>query len=312
MEKDTLYKFFAGLASDSEKIAIKSWLEEDAANQQVLLKERAFYDAIMLADEKPCIEEARPTSGFRILMKRSLKWAAVLLLAFISSYMLLEIQYRTSEAADNTVIVPAGQRVNLFLSDGTKVCLNSGSTFTYPSSFTNNIRNVSLDGEAYFEVSANEQKPFVVHTHICDVEVTGTKFNVEAYKDENSFSATLMEGKIKVRDNAEPSNTVRLNPAHKVNFAQGKMLVSDISDYDVYRWKEGLICFKDLGFVELMKRVEKYYGVKTFIENPSLPEHSFSGKFRVSDGIDNLLRVLQKEVGYTYTYSEDGNVIYIK
>lgn len=312
MEKDTLYKFFAGLASDSEKIAIKSWLEEDAANQQVLLKERAFYDAIMLADEKLCIEEARPTSGFRILMKRSLKWAAVLLLAFISSYMLLEIQYRTSEAADNTVIVPAGQRVNLFLSDGTKVCLNSGSTFTYPSSFTNNIRNVSLDGEAYFEVSANEQKPFVVHTHICDVEVTGTKFNVEAYKDENSFSAALMEGKIKVRDNAEPSNTVRLNPAHKVNFAQGKMLVSDISDYDVYRWKEGLICFKDLGFVELMKRVEKYYGVKTFIENPSLPEHSFSGKFRVSDGIDNLLRVLQKEVGYTYTYSEDGNVIYIK
>lgn len=312
MEKDTLYKFFAGLASDSEKVAIKSWLEEDAANQQVLLKERAFYDAIMLADEKPCIEETRPTSGFRILMKRSLKWAAVLLLAFISSYMLLEIQYRTSEAADNTVIVPAGQRVNLFLSDGTKVCLNSGSTFTYPSSFTNNIRNVSLDGEAYFEVAANEQKPFVVHTHICDVEVTGTKFNVEAYKDENSFSAALMEGKIKVRDNAEPSNTVRLNPAHKVNFAQGKMLVSDISDYDVYRWKEGLICFKDLGFVELMKRVEKYYGVKTFIENPSLPEHSFSGKFRVSDGIDNLLRVLQKEVGYTYTYSEDGNVIYIK
>lgn len=312
MEKDTLYKFFAGLASDSEKIAIKSWLEEDAVNQQVLLKERAFYDAIMLADEKPCIEEARPTSGFRILMRRSLKWAAVLLLAFISSYMLLEIQYRTSEAADNTVIVPAGQRVNLFLSDGTKVCLNSGSTFTYPSSFTNNIRNVSLDGEAYFEVSANEQKPFVVHTHICDIEVTGTKFNVEAYEDENSFSAALMEGKIKVRDNAEPSNTVRLNPAHKVNFAQGKMLVSDISDYDVYRWKEGLICFKDLGFVELMKRVEKYYGVKTFIENPSLPEHSFSGKFRVSDGIDNLLRVLQKEVGYTYTYSEDGNVIYIK
>ena len=312
MEKDTLYKFFAGLASDSEKVAIKSWLEEDAANQQVLLKERAFYDAIMLADEKLCIEEVRPTSGFRILMKRSLKWAAVLLLAFISSYMLLEIQYRTSEAADNTVIVPAGQRVNLFLSDGTKVCLNSGSTFTYPSSFINNIRNVSLDGEAYFEVSANEQRPFVVHTHICDVEVTGTKFNVEAYKDENSFSAALMEGKIKVRDNAEPSNTVRLNPAHKVNFAQGKMLVSDISDYDVYRWKEGLICFKDLGFVELMKRVEKYYGVKTFIENPSLPEHSFSGKFRVSDGIDNLLRVLQKEVGYTYTYSEDGNVIYIK
>lgn len=312
MEKDTLYKFFAGLASDKEKITIKSWLEEDAANQRVLLKERAFYDAIMLADEKLCMEGESPTSRFRILMRRSVKWAAVLLLAFISSYMLLEFQYPTSEMADNTVIVPAGQRVNLFLSDGTKVCLNSGTTFTYPSSFTNNMRNVSLDGEAYFEVSANEQEPFIVHTHTCDVEVTGTKFNVEAYKDENSFSAALMEGKIKVRDNAEPSNTVQLNPAHKVNFVQGKMLVSDISDYDVYRWKEGLICFKDLGFAELMKRVEKYYGVKTFIENPSLPEHSFSGKFRISDGIDNLLRVLQKEVGYTYTYSEDGNVIYIK
>lgn len=312
MEKNTLYKFFAGLASDSEKVAIKSWLEEDVANQQILLQERAFYDAIILADEEQCTEKARPVSGFRILMRHSVKWAAILFLAFISSYLLLEAQYHTSETADNTIIVPAGQRVDLLLSDGTKVCLNSGSTFTYPSSFTNDIRNVSLNGEAYFEVSANKHKPFIVHTHICDVEVTGTKFNVEAYKNEDSFSAALMEGKISVKDNMNPSNTVRLSPAHKVNFSQGKMLVSDISDYDVYLWKKGLICFKDLSFVELMKRVEKYYGVKTFIENPSLFEHSFSGKFRISDGIDNLLRVLQKEVGYTYTHSEDGNVIYIK
>lgn len=144
------------------------------------------------------------------------------------------------------------------------------------------------------------------------MEVLGTKFNVDAYKKENSFSAALMEGKIKVRNNAFPSNVIQLSPNNKVTLSDGKLKVSNISDYEIYRWKEGLICFKNLNFVDLMKRIEKYYGVDLVIENQSLSKYSFSGKFRISDGIENLLRVLQNDVSYKYTRSEDGNVIYIK
>lgn len=312
MEKGTLYRFFAGEASNTEKEAIKRWLEEDVAHQQVLLSERAFYDAVMLADEKKIAAIRRPAYNFGRLAQQSMKWAAVLLVAFISSYMYFDAQYGSFDAAANTITVPPGQRVNLSLSDGTKVYLNAGSSFTYPSLFAGDMREVELNGEAFFEVSANKERPFIVRTHVCDVEVLGTKFNVDAYEQGESFSAALMEGKIKVKNNLNPSNVVLLSPNNKVTLSQGKLDVSSISDYDVYRWKEGLICFKNLNFVDLMKRIEKYYGIELVVENQSLSKHSFSGKFRISDGIENLLRVLQKDVSYQYTRSEDGNVIYIK
>lgn len=312
MEKETLYRFFAGSASDAEKVIIKLWLEEDAANQQVFLKERSFYDAVMLADEKQFAAKRLPYYNFKKLVRQTMKWAAVILVAFISGYMFFDAKYGSFEAAFNTITVPPGQRVNLSLSDGTKVCLNAGSTFIYPSLFAGNMRNVKLSGEAFFEVSTNKEKPFVVHTNVCDVEVLGTKFNVDAYDKENTFSAALMEGKIKVKNKINPSNVVHLSPNHKVTLSQGKLAVSDISDYDIYRWKDGLICFTNLNFIDLMRRIEKYYGIKLVIENQSLSKHSFSGKFRISDGIENLLRVIQKDVKYRYTRSEDGNTIYIK
>ena len=312
MEKETLYKFFANSASKAEKEAVKHWLDEDPSHQQWLLKERAFYDAMMLVDERKLAAAHRPVYHFRKLAQQTMKWAAVLLVAFISSYMFFNARQGSYDEATNTISVPPGQRVNLSLSDGTKVCLNAGSTFTYPALFTGNMRKVKLDGEAFFDVSANKEKPFIVHTDICDVEVLGTKFNVDAYHKERTFSAALMEGKVKVKNNAQPLNVIYLSPNNKVTLKDGQLKVSNISDYDVYRWKEGLICFTNLNFVDLMKRIEKYYGINLVVENPSLAKHSFSGKFRISDGIENLLRVLQKDVSYRYTRSEDGNVIYIK
>lgn len=312
MEKTILYKFFAGSASTAEKKMVKAWLDEDVANRQRLLEERAFYDAIMLADEKQMAADRRPVINFRSLARQSMKWAAVILATFISTYFFFNARQDTLDVGTNTITVPAGQRVNLSLSDGTKVCLNAGSTFTYPSLFADHTRKVKLDGEAFFEVSPDKEKPFVVHTHVCDVEVLGTKFNVDAYEKEKNFSAALMEGRIKVKNNNHPTHVVDLYPDQKVTLSGEKLAVSHISDYDIYRWKEGLICFKDLDFIHLMERIEKYYGIELVIENPSLSKHSFSGTFRISDGIENLLRVLQKDVDYHYTRSEDGNTIYIK
>lgn len=311
MERKTLYRFFAGSASSAEKEAIRVWLEEDARHRQELLTARAFYDAVMLADEKQITAKLRPVPNFRRIARQVIQWAAVLLVAFFSSYLFLSTRPTASDAAANTISVPAGQRVNLSLSDGTKVCLNAGSTFTYPARFAADRRTVELDGEAFFEVSANKERPFVVHTPACDVEVVGTKFNVDAYARTHTFSAALMEGKIKVKNNVDPSEVIHLAPDQQVVLSEGRLAVNPIRDYDIYRWKEGLICFKDLNFIELMKRIERYYGIALVIENPSLADHAFSGTFRISDGIENLLRVLQKDVDYRYTRSEDGNVIYI-
>ena len=314
MEKITLHRFFAGEASDAEKRQIKSWLEEDGKHQQQLLDERAFFDAMLLADDQQAAQPRRSViyRTLRYVGRHSVQWAAVFAIAFFAAYFWMNGRYEQLEEAVNVVSVPLGQRANLTLADGTRVCLNAGSTLSYPVAFAGDIRKVELDGEAYFEVSKSKEKPFVVHTQMCDVEVLGTKFNVDAYSDKNTFSAALMEGKIKVDNNYSPADVIYLSPSQQVSLKNGKLDVAPIVDYDIYRWKEGLICFTDVNFVELMKRIEKYYGVDMEVENTGLARHVFSGKFRISDGIDNLLRVLQKDIYFDFERSEDGNTIYIR
>ena len=314
MEKITLHRFFAGEASDAEKRQIKSWLEEDDKHQQQLLDERAFFDAMLLADDRQAAYLRRSVAyrTLRYVGRYSVQWVAVFAIAFLSAYFWMTGHYEKQEEAVNVVSVLQGQRANLTLADGTRVCLNAGSTLSYPAAFAGEIRKVELDGEAYFEVSKSKKKPFVVHTQMCDVTVLGTKFNVDAYSDKNTFSAALMEGKIKVDNNYSPTDIIYLSPSQQVSLKNGKLDVAPIVDYDIYRWREGLICFTDVNFVELMKRIEKYYGVDMEVENTGLARHVFSGKFRISDGIDNLLLVLQKDVYFDFERSEDGNTIYIR
>lgn len=215
-------------------------------------------------------------------------------------------------AAMNTITVPAGQRVNLTLSDGTTVWLNARSEMVYPAVFSGAKREVKLDGEGYFEVKHDKESPFVVHTRKCDIEVLGTKFNVEAYSDSEEFSTSLMEGSVKVTDNSAVSASVLLKPDQEVHMKDGRLLVSSIDDYDHFRWRDGLVCFDNIAFNELMKRFEKCYGISIVVENKNLEEYSCSGKFRISDGLDNALRILQRNAKYTFERNEDNTIVYIK
>lgn len=312
MKKESLYNFFGGLASDKEKEEIRQWLDADIANHQTLLNEREFFDVVTLANEKELEINRRSNFNLRQFAKQTMKWAAVIVVAFTSAFIFFSVKENSFENASNTISVPPGQHVNISLSDGTKVFLNAGSTFTYPSFFAKDKRNVELNGEAFFEVTPNGEKPFIVKTKYCDVEVLGTKFNVEAYHNENSFSTALMEGEVRIKNNLNPSNVIRLRPNLKTTLIAGQLSVSTITDYNIYKWKEGLICFENLNFNNLMKRLEKYYGVELIVENSTLAEHSFSGTFRMTDGVEHLLNVLKSEVSFQYRRSEDGNSIYIK
>ena len=152
----------------------------------------------------------------------------------------------------------------------------------------------------------------MVHTRKCDIEVLGTKFNVEAYSDSEEFSTSLMEGSVKVTDNSAVSASVLLKPDQEVHLKDGRLLVSSIDDYDHFRWRDGLVCFDNIVFHELMKRFEKCYGISIVVENKNLEGYSCSGKFRISDGLDNALRILQRNAKYTFERNEDNSIVYIK
>ena len=319
MEKEILYKYFEGIASREEEDAVYRWLDASSENERELLKEREFFDAMIFAgsaEEDIAGKKVEPgvakASLIRSWMRDVLKVAAAVAITVACGLYFYISEKKELLAAMNTVTVPAGQRVNLKLSDGTTVWLNARSEMVYPAVFSGAKREIRLDGEGYFEVEHDKESPFVVHTQKCDIEVLGTKFNVEAYSDSEEFSTSLMEGSVKVTDNAALSTSVLLKPDQEVRFKDGRLLVSSIGDYDHFRWREGLVCFNDVAFNELMKRFEKCYGISIVVENKSLVEYSCSGKFRISDGLDNALRILQRNAKYTFERNEDNSIVYIK
>lgn len=318
MDKETLYRYFEGLASREEEEAVYRWLDVSADNEKDLLREREFFDAMILAGSAEDAEEkkveVRKHSGFRIhsFVREMLKVAAVVAITVACGLYFHLADKKELLSAMNTISVPVGQRVNLKLPDGTSVWLNASSEIVYPAVFSGGKREVQLNGEAYFEVTHNVENPFVVRTEICDIEVLGTKFNVEAYSGSNNFSAALMEGSVKVTGNDSSSRPILLKPDQEVRLKDGRLAVSSINDYDQFRWREGLVCFRDVAFNELMTRFEKCYGIQIIVENKHLEEYTCSGKFRISDGVDNALRILQRDARYTIERNEDNSIIYIK
>lgn len=313
MEKEILYKFFDGKASREEKEAIRIWLETSEENEQELFREREFFDAMILSgDTGKTTKEKKSRPFYLTAMLEMVKLAAVLAIAITCGTYAYKSEIKKIRQAMNTITVPAGQRVNLTLPDGTNVWLNACSEMKYPAAFTGDKREITLNGEAYFEVTHNADKPFLVQTNKCNIEVLGTKFNVEAYNDSKDFCTSLLEGSVKIVEREKPSDNLILTPNQQATLVNGHLSSEPIADFDLFRWKEGLICFRNMHFKELMTRFEKCYGIHIIIENTNLADYVCSGKFRISDGIDKALSILQKDAQYTFIRSKDDSAIYIK
>lgn len=310
MERKILYRFFEGKASYKEEEEVCNWAEASEENMQEYLKERKYFDMLLVQDRK---SRLHASSGNVVRMNNIIKYAAAIALFIICGLQIYLSTKPDTDPGRNTISVPAGQRVNILLSDGTNVWLNSGSKMEYPASFheKEGKRVVTLDGEGYFEVTKDAKRPFVVQTGKYDIEVLGTKFNVNAYNKTSFFSAALMEGSIQILNKHEPSDKLILRPLQKADDIGGKLSVEKIRNYDIYRWKEGLLCFENTTFNDLMKEFEKVYDLQIVNNNKKLESYVCSGKFRISDGIDFILRVLQRDVKFRFHRNENNTIIYI-
>lgn len=307
-----LHRFFAGTASFEEEEAVCNWAETSEANQKELIKERKCFDVFMF--HGTVRKEEKATSTYRILpaIQDMLKVAAAIAILVVSALHIYSWVKPEEVIAFNKIVVPPGQRVNLTLSDGTTVWLNARTELTYPAAFTDDIRKVTLEGEGYFEVTKDTKRPFIVETAKCDINVLGTKFNVAASSSTDVFSAALMEGSIKIRDKTEASSEIILSPMQKAEWKDGKFKVDPITESDSYRWKEGLICFDNTLFTDLMEKFEKTYDIRIVVSNPKMKTYRCSGKFRVSDGLDFILHVLNRNAHFSFERSDDNATIYIK
>ena len=210
---------------------------------------------------------------------------------------------------------PRGGEYQVVLPDNSIVWLNAESKLRFPSTFSGKERKVFASGELYFQVAKDSLSPFRVEVEgLYEVEVLGTEFNVRVNESESDceFSAALLEGSIELINKMKPGPSIRLAPMQKAEWTGGKMMVESIRNLDDYRWKEGLICFEEIRFADLMKRFEKTYDIRIVIQNKSLHDYKCSGKCRVSDGVDFILQVLQRSTRFTFSRSDDNTIIYIK
>lgn len=309
MNQDLLYKYIAGDATPEEKESITRWLDADARNMKQFLALRKLHD-ITLWQRLPTIQTSSKRITLRFALIKTLKVAAVFAIAFLVAYTYQGNFNKKIESSLQTIFVPAGQRAQLTLSDGTKVWLNAKTTLTFPTQFEANSRNVKLDGEGYFDVAHQQEQPFIVETERYNITVLGTEFNVTAYAKSDIFETALLRGSVKV--GALSGKTIQLEPHTRTYLENGVLQKGAITHSDYFLWKEGVLCFENETVEELMKKLQLYYDVTIEIKNTSLFEKCYSGKFRTKDGIEHVLKVLQLNNKFTYTKDSTLNRITIE
>ena len=196
----------------------------------------------------------------------------------------------SKEIVYNTISTPNGGQYQLELPDGSLVWLNSTSSIHFPTSFVGKERRVEVAGEAYFEVAKNRDMPFIVSVAGAEVQVVGTHFNVNAYKDENDVKTTLLEGSVKF---VHGTNAEMLKPGQQSQLSTNGT-VNVVNNVDVERvvaWKNGLFDFESAGIEAVMRQLSRWYDVE--IEYKGKTDDLFIAEMRRNIKLSDALKALE-------------------
>ncbi len=238
--------------------------------------------------------------------------AAIAIVGLFIAGLVYQHFYVNEESSFCTFISPEGSVNQVILPDSSVVYLNSGSQIKYDVKTSNDLREVFLNGEAWFHVKKNKHKPFIVHTSCYNVKVLGTKFNVNSYSDEEAVTTTLEEGSVQVLE-AEKNNTkgkIILKPGEQLTYdKKNKIITRKKVNTKLYTsWRKNELVFSEMKLGELVKLLERKYGVEIEVKDSTLLESHFSGTIK-NESISELLGIIQ----YTHpiTYQINGNKVII-
>jgi ferric-dicitrate binding protein FerR (iron transport regulator) len=182
----------------------------------------------------------------------------------------------------------------LLLPDSTQVWLNASSTLEFPEHFKTGKREVTLSGEAYFDVRHAEEAPFIIHTGKISTTVLGTSFNIKAYPDRHHIIVSVSTGKVKVSYDNIPLATLVKGQQVKVNSRQNTVEEKRIAPSEVAAWQRGNMSYEDESLEDIIADLERLYNVKIRIDNDSIRTLKVSTSFRREIGIEQALQVLCK------------------
>ena len=200
----------------------------------------------------------------------------------------------TKKAEYYTLNVPYGEKYSIVLPDGTKVFLNAASELKYPVEFMGDRRVVDLDGEAYFEVHKDNQRPFVVRTKGAEVCVLGTSFNVNTYGDDGRIYTTLVNGSVRVLSVKNGQEKV-LTPGMQgvMNMQTGQLMVREVDVESYVAWREGRFVFRTMTLDLIMQQLQRWYDFEVFYQNLELKDYEFRGVIKRDMDLDKVLSVIK-------------------
>jgi transmembrane sensor len=357
-QKQLLINYLLGICTNREQKEVEHWLDKEPGNVALLQQvasELEGEEAYSKPDKGEVKQElfrhiAEPVpvekkgSGFVISTRLSkisvsrrkimyFKVAAMLLVICLAGatafYMSMDIPAESSqEIVVNQRSLSYGQTATLRFGDGSVIQLNGGSTLQYPDTFTEDRREVHLDGEAYFRIAEDQQRPFIVHAGNTTTEVLGTSFNIKAYNDENELQIAVAEGKVKIRQiNEELSKTgeafheersfeyndsaVILEKNQWVTYhsVSGILEQGEGNIREMFAWKDRVLLFSNKSFEEVAKMLERWYGIMISIEDESLKDHILEGEHQ-DVSLEEVLESIRFVMDFEYEIDENEVRIY--
>ncbi|MDR1156494.1 MAG: DUF4974 domain-containing protein [Bacteroidales bacterium] len=331
LKESLILHYLQGDISEDGMRALNIWLNEQPENRQLLFRMKDLYDMRkggLRPDDREIEQSWHRLAG---KMKssgnqepvRNQKWQAGLYryAAVAVIFVCLTLGVRMLFQKDRPVTyseldVESGPRMSrLSLPDGSRVVLNASTRFRFPDKFDGDIREVFLDGEAFFDVAHNARQPFVVHTDQQRITVLGTSFNVMDYSADDYAITTVISGSVKVQpaDNGgRPVGEYVLKPNQQAHFDKpsSEITLTGVK-IDLSRtWVNKVYHFRDEPLLKIAQRLEKIYGVKIAIATDSLKEVRYTGTFLTSQEIDEVLKIINFDKQFSYQI--DGGNITVK
>ena len=315
----------AGIASPedakyvAERLATEEgsdYLEAAMTRDSGLIKNE-FADLYVDHDipSKKILEQIRKNIRIKKLKRICFRVAAVLIpvVLIVGLYMQLNSKvdlFGTSEYEE--VVVDKGERIQIMFQDGTKVYINSDSKLRYPKKFALNTREVFLEGEAYFVVAKNKNRPFIVNLSGPAIHVLGTSFNVQDYPEKKDIVVCLDEGNINLTLPTEKKYPVKPGERLVYNKDNQQCTISKMNDMRrLSMWKQNVIVFKDTPLSEVIKILNRWYNVEFKVEDENVLKYVYT---LTSDNtlLEKVLMDLEKIAPVKFEYNEDKKEVIVK
>lgn len=344
MNFEVIARYLADTCSDREKKEVEQWLAADNNNQQMMNEFRRIWDSA--ENEEPMndawteIEEdwnrvkervglsergasfaakRKPASRDKGMLQQILKVAAIVLFMALMGVLAYQSWQEPEPVAQNPVLkeisTSNGERVNLTLSDGSRMLVNSGSEIKLPNTFQPNKREVYLEGEAYFNVTENPDSPFIIHSQNMVTEVLGTSFTVRSYPEDNSVRVVVEEGSVSFGSESGSTSdkvVVTGNEMASYDLTEQKLLTRQVDDMALYMgWTEGYFKFREKAMEDVAKELERRYDIQVQFEDNEIRDMKLTANLK-SRSMSNVLEVIAMSLEIEYRIEQEDIVYFSK